>query len=176
MGMPMFTQGEIIVRDDLKYPDGAVVVDGLDTRGRLLVHPRGGGLQFAVPPREVGRFQSVEPAEQIQVFSAGSFYLEGIDEEFQGWSDGSSWNGWEKPCFNREVAERILAASGYRWSYDASADEFTVVTSEEDEPERFTGEAIQLGDGGSVTAYFVGAGSWIWDKTEPSQGSGRLHH
>jgi len=164
MGMPMFTQGEIIVRDDLKYPDGAVVVDGLDTRGRLLVHPRGGGLQFAVPPREVGRFQSVEPAEQIQVFSAGSFYLEGIDEEFQGWSDGSSWNGWEKPCFNREVAERILAASGYRWSYDASADEFTVITSEEDEPELFNGQAIQLGDGGSVTAYFVGAGAWVWDK------------
>ena len=174
--MPMFTQGEIIVRDDHKYPDGAVIVDGIDERGHLLVHPVGGGLQFAVPPREVGRFQSVEPAEQIQVFSAGTFCLEGIDGEFEGWSDGSSWNGWEKPCFTLNVAERILAASGYRWSYDASADEFTVVTSEEDEPERFTGEAIQLGDGGSVTAYFVGAGSWIWDKTEPSQGSGRLHH
>ncbi len=174
--MPMFTQGEIIVRDDHKYPDGAVVVDSIDERGHLLVHPVGGGLQFAVPPREVGRFQSVEPAEQIQVFSAGTFCLEGIDGEFEGWSDGSSWNGWEKPSFTREVAERILAALGYRWSYDASVDEFTVVTSEEDEPERFTGEAIQLGDGGSVTAYFVGAGSWIWDKTEPSQGSGRLHH
>ena len=55
----MFTQGEIIVRDDLKYPDGAVVVDGLDTRGRLLVHPLGGGLQFALPLRDVGgRFSS----------------------------------------------------------------------------------------------------------------------
>ena len=68
----MFTQGEVIVRDDLKYPEGAVVVDGIDARGHLLVHPLGGGLQFAVPPREVGRFQSVEPAEQIPVFSAGT--------------------------------------------------------------------------------------------------------
>jgi hypothetical protein len=175
MSMPMFTQGEIIVRDDLKYPEGAVVVDGLDTRGRLLVHPLGGGLQFALPLREIGRFQSVEPAEQIPVFSAGTFYLEGIEGEFEGWSDGSSWNGWEKPCFTREVAERILEASGYRWSHDAATDEFTVVTSEEDEPELFSGQAIELGDGGSVTAYFIGAGSWIWDNTEPSQGSGRLH-
>lgn len=28
----MFTQGEITVRDDHKYPDGAVVVDGIDER------------------------------------------------------------------------------------------------------------------------------------------------
>ena len=164
MVMPMFTQGQMIVRDDHKYPDGAVVVDGIDSRGYLLVHPLGGGLQFAVSPRDIGRFQSVEPAEKIPVFNSGTFYLEGIEGEFEGWSDGSSWNGWEKPCFTRCVAERILAASGCRWSYDASADEFTVVTSEEDEPERFTGEAIQLGDGGSVTAYFTGAGSWIWEK------------
>ena len=161
----MFTQGEIIVRDDLKYPDGAVVVDGLDTRGQLLVHPLGGGLQFALPLREIGRFQSVEPAEQIPVFSTGTFYLEGIEGEFEGWSAGSSWNGWERPCFTREVTERILEALGYRWRYDAATDEFTVVTSEEDESELFSGQAIQLGDGGSVTAYFVGSGTWIWDKT-----------
>jgi hypothetical protein len=163
-GMPMFTQGEIIVRNDLKYPDGAVVVDGIDERGRLLVHPLGGGLQFYVPPPEVGRFESVDPAEQIPVFSAGTFALDGIDGEFEGWSDGSSWNGWEKPCFTREVAERILEASGYRWGYDPSADEFSVVTSEEDDPEQLKGEDIQLGDGGSATAYFVGAGAWIWEK------------
>jgi len=163
-GMSMFMQGEIIVRNDLKYPGGALVVDGVDDQGCLLAHPLGGGLQFSVPPREVGRFESVDPAEQIPVFSAGIFALDGIDGEFEGWSDGSLWNGWEKPSFSREVAERILKASGYRWSYDPSADEFSVVTSEEDEPEQFKGEAIQLGDGGSVTAYFVGAGAWVWDK------------
>jgi hypothetical protein len=156
--------GEVIVRDDLKYPDGALVVDGFDAGGALLAHNLGGGAQLIIPKEEIHRFQRVEAAETISVFAAGTFYLDGIEGEFEGWSDGSSWNGWERPCFTRDVAERILAASGYRWSYDASADEFTVVTSEEDEPERFTGEAIQLGDGGSVTAYFVGAGSWIWEK------------
>jgi hypothetical protein len=156
--MPMFTQGEIIVRNDLKYPDG------VDEQGHLLVHPLGGGLQFSVAPHEVGRFEDVDPAEQIPVYSAGVFSLDGIEGDFEGWSDGSSWNGWENPCFSREVAEGILEASGYRWSYDPSADEFTIVASEEDGPEQFKGETIQLGDGGSVTAYFVGAGGWVWDK------------
>jgi hypothetical protein len=160
----MFTRGEIIVRNDLQYPDGAVVVDGIDERGHLLVHPLGGGLQSSVPPPEVGRFESVDPAEQIPVLSAGTFSLDGIDGEFEEWSDGSSLNGWEKPCFSREVAERMIEASGCCWSHDPVADEFTIVASEEDEPEQFKGEAIQLGDGGSVTAYFVGAGAWVWDK------------
>jgi len=162
--MFMFAQGEIIVRNDLKYPDGALVVDGVDDQGCLLAHPLGGGCQFTLPSAELPRFQRVEASETLSVFSSGKFYLDGIDGEFEGWSDGSSWNGWEKPCFTREVAERILEASGYRWSYDPTADEFTVVTSEEDEPEQFKGEDIQLGDGGSVTAYFVGAGAWVWDK------------
>jgi hypothetical protein len=165
----MFTQGEIIVRDDLKYPDGAVVVDGLDTRGRLLVHPLGGGLQLALPLREIGRFQSVEPAEQIPVFSAGTFYLEGIKGKFEGWSEGSSWNGWEKPCFSREVAERILRATGCCWTYDASDDEFIITAIEDEDPERCGGETIELGDGGSVIAYFIGAGFWTWDTTQPAR-------
>ena len=38
-------------------------------------------------------------------------------------------------------------------------DEYTVVTSEEDEPELLSGQAIQLGDGGFITAYFVGSGT-----------------
>jgi hypothetical protein len=106
----------------------------------------------------------VSDEERVPVFSRGGFSIDGMEGEFEGWSDGTLWNGWEKPCFTREVAERILEASGYRWSYDPSADEFTIVASEEDEPEQFKGETIQLGDGGSVTAYFVGAGAWVWDK------------
>ena len=160
----MFTQGEIIVRDDHKYPDGAVVVDGIDERGHLLVHPVGGGLQFAVPPREVGRFQSVEPAELIEVFSAGTFYLEGIGGEFEGWSDGTAWNGWEKPCFTREVSEQILNVCGNRFTYEPSSDEFILLSRDEDEPERFPGQCIEFGDGGSAKVYFIGAGTWIWDK------------
>jgi hypothetical protein len=162
--MNVFSEGEVLVRDDLKYPDCALVVDGLDEEGCMLAHPLGGGFQLVVPPEDLSRFQRVEAAETIEVFSPGTFSIEGTDGKFEGWSDGSSWNGWARPCFTRDVAEGILEASRYRWSYDPSADEFTIVASEEDEPEQFKGEVIQLGDGGSVTAYFVGAGAWIWEK------------
>jgi len=162
--MNVFSEGEVIVRDDLKYPDGALVVDGLDEEGCMVAHPLGGGFQLVVPPQELSRFQRVEAVETIEVFSPGTFSIEGTDGEFEGWSDGSSWNGWARPCFTRDVAEGILEAVGFKWSYDAREDAFAVATLEDDEPEHFPGEMIELGDGGSVTAYFIGAGSWIWDK------------
>jgi hypothetical protein len=162
--MSAFSQGEVIVRDDLKFPDGALVVDGLDDHGCLLVHPLGGGFQLVLPPEDIIRFQRVDEAETIAVFNAGTFCIDGVDQGFHGWSDGSFWNGWEKPCFTRPVAEQILEAVGWRWSYDASSDEFAVTLPDSNERECFAGETIHLGDGGSVTAYFVGAGSWMWDK------------
>jgi|GEM_PF-5668776 hypothetical protein len=33
--------------------------------------------------------------------------------------------------------------------------------------DHFSGEIIELGDGGSATVYFIGAGSWAWDKAQP---------
>lgn len=158
-----FRQGDLIAHRNADYPAGALVVHGADSEGNLLVHPLGGGFEMRLSADDLAGFDRVGEEEQVPVFTPGTFSIDGIEGEFEGWADGTLWNGWEKPCFTRDVAERIVAASGYRWSYDASADEFAVVTSEEEDPERFTGEAIQLGDGGSVTAYFIGAGSWIWE-------------
>jgi len=33
--------------------------------------------------------------------------------------------------------------------------------------DHFSGETIELGDGGSATVYFIGACSWTWDKAKP---------
>jgi len=162
--MKAFAKDDVIVREDLTYPEGGLVVDGHTEEGYVLAHPLGGGLQLILAPEEANRFEPVEAAERIPVFSPGAFCLEGIDGDFSGWSDGTSWNGWEKPCFSREVAERVLQSSGYDWSYDAASDEFVVYSLVEDGPERFTSEFVKLGDGGTVKAYFVGAGSWIWDR------------
>ena len=117
-----------------------------------------------IPADEVRRFQRVNDQERISVFSPGTFSIEGMEGEFAGWSDGSSWNGWEQPCFTKEVAIRVLEASGRPWIYDEQSDEFVVTADEDEDPERFCAQHVQLGDGGTVTAYFVGAGSWIWDK------------
>jgi hypothetical protein len=162
--MKTLSSGEVVVRDDLKYPEGALVVDGFDANGDLLAHPLGGGFQFTVPAEEIDRFHRVGDAESIPVFTRGTFQIEGIDGDFEGWSDGTFWNGWEKPCFTREVAERVLQSCGHKWSYDAASDTFDVYSSGEEEPEQFCGESVQLGDGGTAKAYFIGAGSWIWDK------------
>ena len=127
--MLIFFEGELIVRDDLKYPEGVLVVDGRDARGDLLVRPLGGGFQFILPSAEVARFQRVEPAETIEVFSPGTYALEGLDGKFAGWSDGSCWFGWEKPGFSREVAEGIVRATGRRWTYEERTDEFVMANS-----------------------------------------------
>ncbi len=160
----VFRQGDLIAPRDADYPDGALVVHGSDAGGNLLVHPLGGGFEMRLSAGDLAAFERVSDEEQVPVFTSGTFSIDGMEGEFEGWSDGTFWNGWEKPCFTHEVAERILEASGYHWSHNAATDEFTVVTSDEDEPELFSGQAIQLGDGGSVTAYFVGAGAWIWEK------------
>ena len=162
--MIAFSEGDIVVRDNAKYPEGALVVDGIDENGALLAHPLGGGLQIALPAAVLGRFQLVEEPETVPVFTRGTFCIEDVDGEFEGWSDGTSWNGWEKPCFIREVSEQILNACGNRFTYEPSSDEFIVLSCDEDEPERFPGQRIEFGDGGSAKVYFIGAGSWIWDK------------
>lgn len=39
----------------------------------------------------------------------GKFHLEAFDEEFEGYTAGESWNGWECPYFEKNVAEKILS-------------------------------------------------------------------
>jgi len=53
-----FSQGDIICRKDLGYPEGAMVCDGYDDAGRLLAHRLGGGFQLAVPAHEARRFRA----------------------------------------------------------------------------------------------------------------------
>jgi|GEM_PF-4775002 hypothetical protein len=97
--MLIFFEGELIVRDDLKYPEGVLVVDGRDARGDLLVRPLGGGFQFILPSAEVARFQRVEPAETIEVFSPGTYALEGLDGKFAGGRTARVGSDGKSPVF-----------------------------------------------------------------------------
>jgi hypothetical protein len=160
----VFRQGDLIAPRDADYPDGALVVHGSDAGGNLLVHPLGGGFEMRLSAGDLAAFERVSYEEQVPVFTSGTFGIDGIGGEFEGWSDGTLWNGWEKPCFTREVAGQVLEAAGASWTYDAKTDAFTVATQDGEDEEVFAAESVQLGDGGTVTAYFIGAGSWIWDK------------
>lgn len=164
--MNAFKPGDVITKHDSAHPSSSLVVDGFDKDGTLLAHPLGGGFQISIPADAVARFSAVQGDESISVFSSARFALDGVDGEFQGWCDGELWNGWEKPCFERDVAELILNSVGATFTYSSKEDAFVVVDAEGKETDRIDGTTVQLGDGGSVTAYFVGSGSWIWERVE----------
>lgn len=161
-----FKTHEIIVRDDAKYPEGALVVDGYDALGNLLAHPLGGGFQLIVPLADHRRFESVPNEERTPIFRRVKFSLEGLDGSFTGWTDGTDWNGWATPHFESAEAQRLIDTLGKDVAeYDPATDAFTT-RMEPSEPENWTAEIIHLPDGGAVKVYPIGAGSWIWEEDE----------
>jgi hypothetical protein len=156
--------GSVLVRRDLDYPTGALVVDGPAGGGGIFVHPLGGGLQGVVLSDELSRFDVVAEQEKVSLFTQGVFCIDGVEGEFQGWSDGSVWNGWDKPFFSMDVSVQVLKAFGCFWEYDAGKDVFIVKTDSCEDAEEFAGISLELADGGRVHAYPVGAGSWIWER------------
>ena len=161
-----FGKNEIIVRDDGKYPEGALVVDGYDAQGNLLAHPLGGGLQLSVPPSDHSRFEIVPDEERTPIFTRGRFSLEGLDGTFTGWTDGTNWNGWAMPRFELAEAQLLIAALGKdAGEYDLAGDAF-ITRMDPSEPETWPSEIIHLPDGGTVKVYAIGAGSWIWEEAD----------
>lgn len=157
-----FPTGATILRSDLEFPGGALVVDGYDDAGNLLAHPMGGGLQYQIPPHEHARFDIVADAEATSIFKRARFCIEGVDQDFEGWTDGKRWNGWAMPFFEREQAELVMRCLSPEGQFDPTRDCFITATSP-DEPEEWKGTTIILPDGGEAQVYPIGAGSWIWD-------------
>ena len=161
-----FQKNEIIVRDDGKYPDGALVVDGRDASGALLVHPLGGGFQLIIPPTDHSRFAVVPEEERTPIFKRTQFTLEGTQGAFAAWTDGADWNGWAMPRFEFADAQSLIVALGKDVSkYDATADAF-ITTMQGGDEEIWPAEIIHLPDGGTVKVYPIGAGSWIWEEAD----------
>jgi hypothetical protein len=161
-----FSKGEIIRRDDLAYPEGALVCDGYDDAGRLLAHPLGGGFQLTVPAQDEPRFRVVAEGERgAALFRRTRFVLADSEEAFEGWTNGELWNGWEMPEFEKAMAERLLAWLGdQRGRFDGKLEAF-VTMSQDGEEEIWAGEEITITDGSRIKAYPVGAGAWTWEET-----------
>ena len=73
-----FQKNDIIVREDHRYPDDALVVDGYGEDGDLLAHPLGGGFQIKIPKSEQHRFSMVNEEEKTPLFTAAKFVLDGL--------------------------------------------------------------------------------------------------
>lgn len=108
----------------------------------------------------------------MNIYRPASFAVDGIDEEFAGFTAGDLWNGWACPAFTRQVADQVLVASeanGYRWQYNAALDAFEVQHEddpEDYEPQVFSGVTVTLDNGRSINAYVIGAYSWTWTEAE----------
>jgi hypothetical protein len=97
------------------------------------------------------------------------FKIESLTGKFPGFSDGSLWNGWACPYFEKNIAEEILLHSqqnGYNWYYDSQLDAFVV--SHKDDPSDFEPEIFQSvlkhANGYSTRLYGIGTYSWIWQE------------
>lgn len=163
--MKTFQANEVIVREDFVYPEGALVVDGYTEDGCLLAHAKGGGLQYQIPKEEIPRFGTVSKDEGIPIFRKTRFSLEGLDgKSFEGYTDGSLWNGWEMPYFALKAAQSVLDALGATWTLQEDKKVLRAILDLGNGQEEVEWEAVllDLPDGGSVQAYPIGAGSMIW--------------
>ena len=161
-----FQKNEIIVRNDLKYPKGALLVDGYDASGALLAHPLGGGFQIRISQEEQLHLARISADEITPIYRRGIFTLEGIDGEFPGWTHGRNWNGWAMPQFEFAEAQRLIVALDTEiGSYESGADVFITAMEGGDE-ETWPAEVIHLPDGGRVKVYPIGTGSWIWEEED----------
>lgn len=158
-----FSKGEIIRRDDLAYPEDALVCDGYDDAGRLLAHPLGGGFQLTVPAQDEPRFRAVAEGERdAALFRGGRFTLADGGAAFDGWSNGELWNGWEMPRFEFAVCRAILKALGDgQGRFDERAEAF--ITARNEQEEAWSHEEITIADGSRIKVCPLGAGSWTWE-------------
>jgi hypothetical protein len=96
-----FSKGEIICREDLAYPEGALVCDRYDCAGRLLAHPLGGGFQLTVPAQDEPRFRVAAEGDKV------------LNEPEKGRVDIQLiCDDWIKPIETVETEEIELAAEG----------------------------------------------------------------
>jgi len=157
-----FPTGGILVWPKGVYPKDALMVDGYDEDGRLLAHPLGGGFQYKINPQQAAELREVSTRErEAPIFYRAKFAVEGIEKEFEGWTDGRLWNGWANPYFAFD--EATLVASSMNGRYDRVQDAFITTAGEE---EVWAGQQIPLDDGSQRTVYPLGASSWCWDEIE----------
>ena len=88
------------------------------------------------------------------------------EKTYEGYTDGTLWNGWECPWFTKEVAEEImrdLNRDGVETEYDKKTDSYIVKREDDDTPDVFDGADVETEDG-ILHLYPIGAWCWIWDE------------
>lgn len=157
-----FEKGNVIVPVESTYPTGALVVFGYEPDGTLLAYPQGGGLRYRFKPGSERQFRLVGQDElRKPLWRRARFEIEGVEKTFEGWTDGTLWNGWAKPHFGFAVAQAV--AQEFGGEYREGQDAFVTKTNGNEEE---TWEAVIISSLGEIRTkvYPIGAGAWIWDR------------
>lgn len=97
-----------------------------------------------------------------------------IDEVFDGFTQNDTWNGWARPFFNHDEAQKIVSAhkrQGLNAYYDQASDEFAFeVASSIGDYDVFPCVEIS-----GMKLYPVGAGCWIWEEVTEEGLTDNLH-
>ena len=148
-----------------QFPDGAIVVDGYDSKVLLIAHLLEGEATMRLTALSASAFRRVGEGELVgALFRRERFALAESKEVFSGWTDGRTWNGWQMPRFEKVEAERLARGLGDgRWRFDTARDAFVTV-SQAGKEESWTAGSIVVSDGSVVRVYGVGAGAWAWNE------------
>lgn len=99
------------------------------------------------------------------------FTIDGFKYAYIGYTDGSRWNGWATPYFEKEEAMEVM--KGYNecaespMFYNEEYDTFYHFGTEGNSGEMWRGEKCKTAEG-IKTLYGIGAYSWVWDDTNES--------
>lgn len=94
------------------------------------------------------------------------FVIDTNEKTYEGYTDGTLWNGWECPWFTKEVADEMMADlrnEGVETEYCEKTDSYIIKDDNNETPDVFDGAYVKTKDG-VLHLYPVGAWCWIWDE------------
>lgn len=78
------------------------------------------------------------------------------------WTDGSLWNGWSMPAFEKPEVNRLVAQSSGAGMFPMRWEGDKVIMTDEDGDWPYEPQVMPNG----VKAWSIGAGSWCWDRIQ----------
>jgi len=83
------------------------------------------------------------------------FTLSDNEEEFEGYTDGSLWNGWANVCFTKEQVIEFLRTTPYDFGFFGGEVGDNLVIYWDDNDETFPSTPLPLDNGDIIEGYFL---------------------